>query len=204
MAEIEIEKKFLLTENQKNLLLADAQLVGDFSIEDSYFDSDDYRLTLNDYWLRLRDGAYELKAPLQSGSGSYEGTNRYRELTDIAEICTELNLEDTGDFAATLGKNGLQAFITLNTARTSYKKDGFKIDIDQATYVNSEFTYAVAEIELLISDESFADEADAKIISFAKQFNLGMDEMILGKVAAFMEVERPAHYKALVEAGVLK
>lgn len=52
---IEIEKKFLLTEAQRARLLKDAKKLEDKKVEDSYFDTSDYRLTTKDYWLRLRN-----------------------------------------------------------------------------------------------------------------------------------------------------
>lgn len=201
---IEVEKKFSLTPEQRAALLDSSQSLGSTTIEDSYFDTEDYQLTSNDLWLRLREGEYELKAPLSSGSGSYEGTNRYHELTSIDEIRELLKLDSGIDFEEALSRAGLHRFVTCFTHRTSYLKDDFKIDIDKATYANSRFTHAVAEIELLVDDEAEADEADRRIIEFARQHNLTLDGMVMGKIAAFLQAELPAHYKKLVAAKVLK
>lgn len=204
MAEIEIEKKFILSDAQKEALLEDAESVGEATIEDSYLDTESYDLTLQDYWFRLRDGLYELKAPLRSGAGSYEGTNRYRELTDIDAISSELGLNASNEIEVNLSESGIKPFITCFTKRKSYKKEGFKIDIDTATYENSDFTYSVAEIELLVEDESEADAAEERIIAFAKKYDLSTDQIILGKIAAYLKEENPDHYEKLVAAGVLK
>ncbi|MFZ1301356.1 MAG: CYTH domain-containing protein [Candidatus Microsaccharimonas sp.] len=204
MAQVEIEKKFVLTETQKTALLDGSVELGEKSIVDSYLDTDDYQLTLRDYWFRIRDGEYELKAPLASGSGSYATTNRYREITSVEEICDELKLDYSGDIETTLSLAGIKSFITCYTTRQSYEKAGFEIDVDQATYQDSDFTYALAEIELLIEDESKADEAEARIIEFAQQFNLTTDQVILGKIAAYLKEEKPEHYQALKVAKVLK
>ncbi len=200
---IEIEKKFLLTDAQREALLSGAQELGRKLIEDDYFDTDDYSLTRNDLWFRRRDGAYELKAPLLSGSGSYFATNRYNEITDIHEIASRLGL--SGDnFEASLAGAGIKRFVTCFSDRTSYEKQGFHIDVDAATYRDTDFTYAVAEIELLVKDESEADDADRRIIEFAKGFNLTTDQVVMGKIAAYLQAEKPDYYTALVEAGVLK
>lgn len=203
---IEIEKKFLLTEVQKQRLLEGATPLGDKRVADSYLDTEDNRLTLADYWFRLRDGVYELKAPLKSGSGDYAATNRYRELTTEAEIATELQLDVTGgvDFETILARAGIAKFMTVYTNRSSYEKDGFHIDIDAADYEGSDFTYAVGEVERLIEDESQADVAEAEIFEFAQRFDLETDAVVLGKVAAYLKEQNPNHYAALQEAGVLK
>lgn len=201
---IEIEKKFLLTEEQQNKLLGGAKELGRKVVEDTYFDTDGYRLTLGDYWLRKRDGAYELKAPLRSGSGSYEATNRYNEITDAEEILRELGLGDGTDIETALASAGIKRFMTCFSDRSSYDKNSFHVDIDSVTYLDSDFEHAVAEIELLVESEAEADEADRRIMEFAKGLNLATDQVIMGKVAAYLKEKRPDHYRALVDAGVLK
>lgn len=201
---IEIEKKFLLTDSQQKQLLDGAKGLGNKRVEDSYLDTDDYQLTTKDYWFRLRDGVYELKAPLKSGSGSYAATNRYHEITDQQEIAKELSLPAATDFSLALSKAGIKSFITCFTDRTSYEKGGFHIDVDAVSYLDSDFEYAIAEIELIIENEDEADEAEQKIIDFAKGFGLTVDQVILGKVGAYLKTEKPDHYQALVDADVLK
>lgn len=201
---IEIEKKFLLTAQQQSDLLEGAEAHDLKLVEDSYLDTETFALTTNDLWFRERDGAYELKVPLKSGSGSYASTNRYHELTDIEEIARELGFDAGLDFETSLSRAGISKFISLTTSRQSYEKAGFHIDVDAITYADSTFEYAVAEIELLIEDEEGADEADRRIVEFAKQFDLVTDQVILGKVAAYLKSESPQHYAALVDAGVLK
>lgn len=201
---IEIEKKFLLTEAQQNNLLSGAKELGRKVVEDTYFDTDAYQLTLGDFWLRKRDGAYELKAPLRSGSGSYAATNRYNEITDTEEILLELGLSDATDFETALARAGIKRFMTCFSDRTSYDRQGFHVDIDSVTYLDSAFEYAVAEIELLVETEAEADEAERRIMELAKELNLATDQLIMGKVAAYLKEKRPDHYLALVDAGVLK
>lgn len=201
---IEIEKKFLLTEEQQSDLLDGAQELGVKLVEDSYLDTDAFTLTTNDLWFRERDGVYELKAPLKSGSGSSVKTNRYNEITDMEEIAQVLGFNAELDFETSLSRAGIKKFMTIMTSRTSYERQGFHIDVDSATYPGSTFEYAVAEIELLISSESEADEADRRIVEFAKKFDLTTDQVVLGKVGAYLKVEKPDHYEVLVGAGVLK
>ncbi len=198
---IEIEKKFLLTDTQRESLLADATKLDSKIIEDSYYDTDDYSLTSRDYWLRLRDGVFELKAPL--GHRTSTATNQYHELTETADIVAELDLSDSDDFESALASAGIHKFITCYSDRTSYEKQGFHIDIDAVSFADSEFTYNVAEIELLVESESDAGVAEARIIELARSLYLTTDAVILGKVLAYLQVENPDHYNALVAAGVV-
>jgi adenylate cyclase class IV len=200
---IEIEKKFLLTGIQQQALLEGAHELGEKIVEDSYLDTDDYRLTGKDFWFRERDGSYELKAPLKSSNGSPSATNRYHEITSLEAIRQELELDATADFEVALATAGITRFVTCFTSRKSYEKQGFHIDIDAATYLDSDFVYALAEIELLVDDESQADEAERRIIEFAKSFNLTTDQVVLGKIGTYLQSESPTHYQSLVDAGIL-
>lgn len=202
---IEIEKKFILTEKQQNDLLDGAQELGLKLVEDYYLDTGAFSLTTNDLWLRERDGMHELKVPLKSGSGIYTvATNRYNEITDTKEIARVLGFNAELDFETSLSHAGIKKFMTILTSRKSYEKQGFHIDVDSATYPGSTFEYAVAEIELLINSEAKADEADSRIVEFAKKFNLVTDQVVLGKVVSYLKAEKADHYEALVNAGVLR
>ncbi|MBI3889231.1 CYTH domain-containing protein [Candidatus Saccharibacteria bacterium] len=198
---IEIEKKFLLTPQQQESLLKGSVESGVKLVTDSYLDTSDFSLTKNDLWFRERDGVFELKMPLKSGSGV--ATNRYHELTDEAAIARELGLGEVAHLNEALSEAGIKKFMTCYTQRTSYEKQGFHIDVDTVTYRDSSFAYAVAEIELLVETEEEADAAEARIITFAKQFDLIIDQVVLGKVAAFLKADDPRHYNALVAAGIL-
>lgn len=200
----EIEKKFLLTNEQQTALLDGATLVAEKKITDSYWDDAGFSLTLKGNWLRRRDGVFELKAPFAAGAVSKTGVIRFRELTDANEILEELHIPAQGTLEETLDAVGIHPFVTCHTVRKSYKKGEFTIDIDQATYDNSSFAYAVAEVEVLVQSEDETDAAEAKILEFAHKHGLETDQFILGKIAAFIEAEDRRHYDLLIEAGVLK
>lgn len=199
---IEIEKKFLLTDAQSKALLADARELGEKSVTDSYLDTADYSLTTNNLWFRERNGSFELKAPLQTQGASSTATNRYHELTELDSIRQALKLKADDTFTAALANSSIGRFMTCFTHRKSYAKQGFQIDVDAVTYQDSQFQYAIAEIELIVDSEAQADEAEYRIIEFAKQFDLTTDQVILGKVAAYLKMERIDHYDMLVEAGI--
>lgn len=201
---IEIEKKFFLTASEKEALLQDAETLGQKILEDSYLDTKDFQLTKRDMWFRERNGAYELKVPLKTHTETSFITNQYHELTDKEEIRHELSLDTSGDFETALSIAGITSFMTCYTARSSYEKQGFHIDVDSVTYAGSDFEYNLAEIETLVIDESEATGAESRIVEFAKSHGLTTDRTILGKVGAYLKAERPEHYKILVDAGVLK
>lgn len=199
---IEIEKKFLLTDEQTQALLTDAQKLSEKSITDSYLDTSGYSLTTKDLWLRERNGSFELKTPLKTKGAS--ATHRYYESTELGDIRQALKLDDGDTFTASLANSRIERFMTCLTYRKSYSKQGFRIDIDTVTYQNSPFTYAIAEIELIVDDEAQVDEAEDRIIAFAKQHGLTTDQVVLGKIVAYLKSERADHYKALVEADISK
>jgi adenylate cyclase class IV len=197
------KKKFLLTSEQQRYLLEGAEKLQTKTVTDSYYDTSDYQLTRRDFWLRLRDGSYELKAPLRHSSTKMD-TNQYHELTDITDIVRELKLPSDGNFEAMLTQAGITQFVTCFTQRASYSKQGFHIDVDTASYADSGFHYALAEIELLVENEDQAEEAEQRIIAFAQQNNLKTDTFILGKIGEFIHTQQPERFDALVRAGVLK
>ncbi len=195
---IEIEKKFILSDEQKAALIKDAEFSGEKHIVDSYFDTDDFRLTLADIWFRARGGSFELKEPLHRGGSAK--SNQYYEHTDHKKIGEVLGFEETASLETAMEEQGIHSFVTCHTTRKSYRKDGFTIDIDTVTYDDSSFTYSLAEVELLIEDASQASVAEAQILEFAESHGLSTDKSIDGKIIAFLKVERPRHYALLVEA----
>jgi adenylate cyclase class IV len=199
---IEVEKKFLLTPEDEARLIDGAELAGEKSIEDTYYDTADYELTLANMWLRLRGSDFELKVPLRVSDD--RTVDQYRELTDRTEICQALGLSADGTDVAMVLKNAqYEPFMSPLTTRRTYRKAGFTIDLDTVTYQNSHFRYAIAEIEKLVDKEADMQTAIDEIIGFARQHGLTTDQFILGKVGAFIKSERSDHYEALVAVGVL-
>lgn len=199
---IEVEKKFLLSPEDEARLIEHAELVGERVIEDSYYDNETYDVTLADMWLRKRGNEFELKVPLRVSDD--RTVDQYRELTDRTEICQTLGLPaDGSDVGSALASTDYKVFMSPRTTRRTYRKDGFTIDLDTVTYAGSDFRYSLAEIEKLVEDEVEMSAAVESIITFARRHGLVTDKFILGKVAAYLQSERPDHYQALVAVGVL-
>jgi len=199
---IEVEKKFLLSSDEEARLTQGAQLIGEKVIDDSYYDNSDYDITLANMWLRQRDNEFELKVPLRVSND--RTVDQFREITDQLQIAITLGLPvDEPNFARVLQKADYAPFMNLHTTRRTYRKDGFTIDLDTVTYQDSDFRYAIAEIEKLVEDEADMPAAVNDIIAFALEHGLTTDQFILGKVGAFLQSEKPSHYEALVAVGIL-
>ncbi|XP_035268698.1 thiamine-triphosphatase isoform X1 [Anguilla anguilla] len=94
---VEVERKFVCDPDIKNKLRdIGAVCVGQCRFQDQYFDSPDFSLTLNDVWLRCRQGCWELKCPAMEKMQGWEEDQaerlctRYREITILPEIIAKV------------------------------------------------------------------------------------------------------------------
>ncbi len=195
---IEVEKKFILTKDQENALIKDAEFLGEKKIIDAYFDDSNYSLTKKDIWFRERNGRFELKIPMNDKIEE-RVSDQYRELEKDEEILKYFNVDPGVSIKDLLIENTYNAFCTLETTRKKYKKEVFNIDIDSIDY-----GYAIVEIEYMIEDESKIKEATEKIIKFAKSFGISTSEYVRGKVSEYLRRNSPDHFEALVDNGVVK
>ncbi|KAK7118239.1 hypothetical protein R3I94_021915 [Phoxinus phoxinus] len=92
---VEVERKFICNaEIMGKLQHIGAKCIGQRQFQDQYFDSLDSTLTLKDFWLRCREGLWELKCPAVSGTTPDNETqalcSRYREITSFPLIQSEV------------------------------------------------------------------------------------------------------------------
>lgn len=198
---IEVEKKIALT-NEENIarLTQGATFLREVKNEDVYYDNSTFDLTTKDWWLRTRDGKFELKIPLHKEKGSDRFADQYDELEDNEKIRQALGLHE-GNLAGVLAKAGYAPFSSIKTIRQKYKKGSFTIDIDLADF--GEATYRVGEIELMVNDQSEIPNALRKIAQFVQEHKLQIVS-VRGKVLEFIKRYRPEHYQSLQKAGVAK
>ncbi len=194
---IEIEKKFILTEEQEKKLTEGADFLGEKSFTDTYFDKSDYSLTTKDLWLRLRDGKFELKVPMNMNIEE-RVSDQYRELETDKEIAEHLGLQIEQSLSESLKENGYNSFITIMTTRKKYKKDGYGLDLDIV-----DFGYNIAEIEYMTEDESKIKEVTQNIIEYARKYGLS-EGVVRGKVAEYLRRNNPQHFQALIDSKVIK
>jgi len=196
---IEIEKKFILNEREKEQILKNAQFLGDKIFTDIYYDTKDYSLTLKDYWLRFRDGKAELKVPVKKENNTF--INQYEEITDEDKIRQKINIPKVKDLISDLNVNNYNPFCKCKTTRTKYKKDIFSIDLDFVDF--NDFSYNIAEVEIMIEKETTIDDAVEKINIFAKENNLKL-ESVKGKVIEYINRKIPHLYSELLNKGIVK
>ncbi len=193
---LEIEKEFIITREQKERLLKKAVFLRKKTFQDIYFDDSRYSLTTKDWWLRTREGRFELKIHRFE-----KDIDVYDELDDMSDILSAFELHDKTleDF---LKEKEIVPFIELTTERESYEIAPFTIEFDTATYANG-FTYSSMEVELLVNKaETSAEEGAEKIIKFAEQYEIKR-EPVLGKVLTYMKNYLPDHFQVLETANIL-
>jgi len=196
---IEVEKKFILNEQDKERLTKEAQFLNERVFTDIYYDTEIFSLTTKDKWLRSREGRFELKLPLHKGV--YRLADQYDELEDEQKIRKALNLPYNGNLADDLVKAGYFPFCTCKTTRRKYKKEQFIIDLDIVNF--QDFIYNIGEIEMMVKEKSEIEGAIEKIMYFAKSQNLTIAP-VRGKVIEYLKRTKLDHYQALVLAKVVK
>lgn len=189
---IEVEKKFILREGDKEQLIAGAELVGKKEYKDTYFDTDEYILGKSDKWLRSRNNQFELKISVNPD----RSVNQYRELYSEDEIRQALDLPKKKTLAEDLASAGYKPYGSWVVNRTTYKRGDFKIDFDEMDY-----GYQMVEIELNVNTEAEVPKVAQKILDFVRECGLDMS-IVPGKNEAYLKKHDPKHYQALVEAGI--
>jgi len=164
---IEVEKKFIPTAENLEILLIDAEFLGEVTNHDIYYDYPDLRfLKKGDIVLRTRNGNFELKIRKAQGVNT--------EIEDKVEIEKYFHVTDLEKF---IDENLISA-IEYRTVRKKYKKEGFNIDIDE-----TDFGYQVGEIELMVEYEEDVKNAEEKIEEFALKNNLSLGKGLSKKKA---------------------
>ena len=89
----EVERTFVFESDAPNKIkAAGGRCLGEKKIKDTYFDTTDFSLIRNNFWLRQRNGRWELKyAPLEKAARAKKNkkpqpTSVYREVEDKTEI----------------------------------------------------------------------------------------------------------------------
>lgn len=193
---IEIEKKYLVDDEKIKEITQDAKFLGQKELIDIYYDTDDFKLTTKDWWLRNRNGQYELKMVVLT-HGQKGSVDRYQEIEDQIEICSFLGINDRIPFEESLANEKIKPFAKIIAERKKYKKGEFNLDFDI-----TDFNYSVCEVELMVEDETKIDQAVEKIEKFRKQ-NGFSDKKIKGKLIEYIYRNLPKHYENLVASGVI-
>ncbi len=195
---IEVEKKVSIASKDDLARLIDgAQFLGEVVNDDVLYDDETFSLTINEYWLRTRGGAWELKVPLHT-KGPRLAT-QYDELEEENAIRNALHLSKTGTMEEAVAGAGYTPFAKYVTTRKKYVLDSFHIDIDSTDYGDS--VYQIGEIELMVENASQIPDALERIQQFLNAHGLPLTS-VRGKAIEYLYRYRPEHYQALVAAGV--
>ncbi|KKQ18317.1 MAG: Thiamine-triphosphatase [Berkelbacteria bacterium GW2011_GWA1_36_9] len=192
---IEIEKKFLINQPTLKKITRKAELISQQKLVDIYYDTVDFKLTTKDWWLRNRNGKFELKV---SVIGSKSSIDQYQEIDKEKEIYQYLKINLEKSLLEALKQNNISPFATIVSERKKYKKDDFTIDFDI-----TDFGYSICEVELMVEDESKIDQALIKIDNFRKE-NSFRDDRVRGKLIEYIYRNNLQHYQTLQAAGVIK
>lgn len=196
---IEIEKKFVINNEIKKRLINNAEFVYRKTFTDTYYDNNLFSLTIKDMWLRSRGGKFELKLPMNiSDKGDI---NQYREIEDEDSIKQLLKLNNKDCLINILEVSGYTPFCRLTTIREKYKKGNFFIDIDDVYAEN--FSYSIAEIELIIKEQSEIELAVNQIREFMSKNNISKNT-VRGKVIEYIRQNNSYHFNILLSVGVIK
>ncbi|KAG8455423.1 hypothetical protein GDO86_001564 [Hymenochirus boettgeri] len=183
-----------------------AKLKKELKFRDSYYDTVDCRLTLSDVWLRKREDTWELKYPPKRGTRGLKGSStQYLELSHepdiISRVCEELNIPCT----QSMDSLQLEEFANFVTKRRRFElptKSGSKhkvvVDLDMA-----DFSFAVGEVEVLVDTEEEVESALQEVEDICKQLGVLASSPVPGKMSTFLKLNRPDHYRQLLEAHVL-
>ena len=187
---IEVEKKFTVNDTVLgNLKSLGASLRKESTFTDIYYDNPLYVLTSNNFWLRQREGLWQLKSPVGGRSANETLVNSsYKESelemdilnllmpilcnTDDDKIyfTNQLNLIDDADkrcstLVEVLRHLNCKPFCKITTRRQTFALGEFNIDLDL-----TDTGYQVGEIELL-------SDGEENILSMAKRIDGLSDQL---------------------------
>jgi len=209
---IEIEKRFPFDgETVNRLVAAGASLVSEKSFIDTYYDTDDFRLTGRDHWLRRRDEKWELKYPsplrLSRNAAEYVETDDGDTIDGILSGLLEAPMISSGDlYDPLLRWQSLVGFTTFRTTRKKFALNGVVIDLDWA-----DFGFAIGEMEVIVIkhgneevDTQNHENALKTLEETASLLGIVFDSnRTHGKVTTYLQKYRSKHFDFLVERGVL-
>ena len=181
---IEVERKFMFTEESEQKLNAmGGRMIKAQSFHDVYFDTNDFKLALSDFWLRQRDGQWQLKCPPPRRQHGDSTATQYAELdeqVDIVKAVTPVLLAekdgheplkninpDLMSVSQVVESFGCCEIASYRTDRKTYSVEDLRVDLDSA-----DFGFQVGEIEVLVSDERKLSDALHQIMALAQKLGL--------------------------------
>lgn len=201
---IEVERKFLPPADGLDNLLKGFVASPTITNDDKYFDTADYLLTARNWWLRMRNGKFELKIAQKQEQNGFP-TDVFDELETDDQIYAALKITKTNaGIAEDLTVAGYVPFAHLTTDRTKYSNDTMILDIDHVASLLDDatpFSYDLLEIEVMVETEEEVTAAQEIIYAFAAARGL-VTGYTPGKVLAYLKQCRPEQYEVLRTNGI--
>lgn len=192
---IEVERKFpVMDKHVAQLEDLGAKLIKRCTFSDVYWDTSSALLMTQDFWLRQRDGCWELKVP----TGTQHGLiTQYQELTAECDIMAKLNLllseHNSCISMKDLTASKLKQVASFTTFRDSYLIEGHvNVDIDE-----TDFGYKIGELEILVSDQNGVQGALSLIEELIKKLGIGQ-KRTEGKLLHYLSLHNPSFYQKIL------
>lgn len=138
----EIEKKYAFNKDDYQKIIDNCKFEWEVNIKDYYLDNSDYILFKNKYYLRLRDGIYELKIAK---------LDKKTWLITSKEIVWDDEIDEIlqKDFWISIDETAWVVFVETSREKYSYNLDWEKINID----IDSFQYWKRYEIEIISSSK---------------------------------------------------
>lgn len=188
--QIEIEIKFHFTKEDVENIAKFATFISKDSFTDSYFDTKDYMLTKNNFWLRKREENFELKIPTPNSSKN--GIFSYQEITNFSSLEYEISqvLQIKKSLRELIKEEILLPYCTFTSYRKKYKYNEFTFDFDE-----TDFGFSIGELEIIVTEDSLK-QGQEKLENYFNSLNLKKSKSI-GKLVEFIKERNPEQYKII-------
>ncbi|XP_063157646.1 thiamine-triphosphatase [Candoia aspera] len=146
-------------------------------------------------------------SPPPKVSSRPQAATQYQEVTSpqdiVTRICGLLEKDPAESWRGCVSEAveglNLQVFASFVTTRRKYRVGDLHVDLDEA-----DFGYTVGEVEAVVPRLEEVPEALEKIEKFGRQLGFEEKTAIPGKMSVYLHKFRPAHYKVLMEAGIVR
>ncbi len=193
----EVEQKFMISaDTRKKLAALGATKKDSKSFTDIYYDTNDYSLTFNDYWLRQRNGSWELKSPLKSHSFK-PLTDIYKETENEDAILYLLNecgfLKREASLQQLIDEQFLVAISEFTTFREIWllpsdceteEHSGGNVVLDRTNE-----DYQLGEVELMVDSDILADRAEEFVKKIATEIGMYIIYAVKGLYGSFVQIK---------------
>lgn len=191
---IEVEKKYYTSKKVYEFIYHKADFVSEKVVDDTYFDTKEYTLSLANTYLRNRNGGWELKAPTSEFDPLFP---TFDEIAEDQLIIKYLGLTLESLSYDALAEIGYLPIVEYRSMRKKFKYGEFIIDLDE-----TDFDLEYIEIELMVDFKEESDDAKKKIIECAQTIDPDIKPCLNSKFRYFLLNNIPDLEKKMEERGI--